>query len=422
MKKLLFLLLSLAWIGSAGCRQEEKPADGHDGATATAGGKEAAPPAADGKKGAGDKSQETVEGTVPATGGKPGAAAPPVAPGVGAVSPSGEGVAAAPAGGNAPPHAPDAAPPPKVIPDEEGWPGVATDLAGKAPLYLARVTRTGLGVWRKPKADSGSFWTLSPGHIVEVLAEEAPAIELDGIQHPAAPIRFGGFHGWTLLDGLERLEAAPADGAVLWGLLRESLASEAPDMPADCPAALLLADLIPGGPPELLVHAPGRMECRSYLAVFDLAAGKPVLLDAEIVGDTGELTLRPWGNGDPLFVEVLTYFMVNPSLTGNHRKLLRLVDGKLRTVRQVENDQIDSRGDPVQYLIRRFAYPEPEGQGRWMIQQKTTLRSISAGKESDEVREEFFRYDGESFVPTPRPAGIPELPAEPPSIESGPAQ
>lgn len=319
-----------------------------------------------------------------------------------------------------PPPAPNPQPPP---PSDDEWPGVDTDLAQAPTLYLARVKGEGLGIWRKPKWDSGSFWTLSPGSIVEVVAEKAPEMEIDRVKHPAAVIRYGGLRGWTLADGLERIDAAPADGAALWKQLAERVSAQASPaaarIPADCPVALILADLTPGGTEELVVHSPAQMECRKFLGVADLSSGNAAIVDTLTVQDFAEIQVRSWGRGNAVFLDVVAYFMNDQSFTGERRTLYALSMGKLKEMFATEANYIDSRGDPVKYRMCRFAFPDLDGTGRWLIQQRTTLRSISGGKESDEVKEELFRFDGNSFAPAPRPDGLPELPAEPPSIVHG---
>jgi hypothetical protein len=273
-------------------------------------------------------------------------------------------------------------------------------------------------MWRKPKPDSGSKFIFKGG-VVEVLADRGPVVTVEGRKLPTVPIRFAGERGWTPVEGLRRLPEPPADAVRLWALLAKRPEAAAASVPADCRAGMLAVDFVPGGAEELLVFSAELPECRRVLGLFGVSGAEPRLLGVLSAPEFNQVRTRTWGNGEAVFLDVKTYFMAGMDLTGEQRTFYLWSEGKPSVAFHIEDNFIDARAVPVKYLMSSFAFPDPAQDGKWLVQRRKTIRIVSEGKETDEAKEEFYRFDGKGFAPVERPAGVADLPPAPPTSVLG---
>jgi hypothetical protein len=257
------------------------------------------------------------------------------------------------------------------------------------------------------------------GAQVEVLAGESVPIG-EGSEPPDAmlPARHSGQFGWVQQSHLSRLEGGADATQALWDRL-VAAAGGAP--PIDCAAAVARAELHARPGRERIVYSASSGACRELLGVFaDGDAAEAHLLGYARGNFIHHVQTKAY-SGRPDLLLTDEQWARSPTDTGTSLRVLSVPadPGPLEVVFEATVSRIQARDGAGSYEISKLEFPDPSGNGQWLIQQQTTERRVIDGKEVDNASEAVFAYDGRRFVPAPRPADLSPLPPLPSFIRHG---
>lgn len=296
------------------------------------------------------------------------------------------------------------------------WPGVATDLSDSPPLYLGRMTVSPSPILRKPKYPTDIVHPLNEGHIIEVLAEEGPTVNYEGVRMAVMPARIGPYIGWVFKDYVQKVDAIPFDKDTLWAELKRAAGKDSGIPDSNCTPVIALMDLSPAPGEEALSYAIGAMGCDTVFGVFENSSSPRLL--AVVSGERlQEARFIRQGAGPSLLV-LHTHWQLTPRHSGEHHHFLGWSNGKFTELKTVASALFDTREMPARYETTQFAFPLSADGGRVYLQQHTTIRLIGrGGKEKIESLDIFFQWTGAGLEKVAAPAEAVEFPAAMPSIE-----
>lgn len=293
---------------------------------------------------------------------------------------------------------------------DPNWSLLSVDYQDKAPLYTAAIVAEEAAVHPEPAVMQNPVLSLPTGHLVEVLDTSGPRLTFDGENQTALPVRVLGRVGWVFEVQMRRIEPLRVSIDELWEQLwREG--RPAAVKPADCQVRGLLAQMAEIPDEEVVVFASGTTECGRGVGIFSLVDRTSTLLAARFDLETTALRVRPHSRGNA-FLDVTAYWMGGPALMGDRQYLLGLVGdrGPLEVFFETDKAVVDSSSQPARYLLSTLAYPQPDHDNNWFIQQRRTVRVMTSATGEDSSEETFYRWDGRRFSEVPPPPGIPSLP------------